>query len=80
VTLSGPEQQPCFPVSVLKKRPNSICYHAARKSADMGESIIGRVPSVDNPADIFSKVVPVGIERNHLIHLLLMSFIWEDRR
>jgi hypothetical protein len=40
------------PESVLKKKSNSICYHAARESAAMGESIIGHVPSVDNPSDI----------------------------
>jgi hypothetical protein len=37
----------------------------------MGESIIGHVPSVDNPADICTKVVPGGQKRNHLIRLLL---------
>jgi hypothetical protein len=37
----------------------------------MGESIIGHVPSVENPADICTKVVPGGQNRNHLIHLLL---------
>jgi hypothetical protein len=40
------------PESVLKKKSNSICYHAVRESAAMGESIIGHVHSVDNPADI----------------------------
>jgi hypothetical protein len=57
--------------SVLKKKSNSICYHAVRESAAMGESIIGHVPSVDNPADICTKVVPGGQKRNHLINLLL---------
>jgi hypothetical protein len=37
----------------------------------MGESIIGHVPSVDNPADIWTKVVPGGQNRNHFICLLL---------
>jgi hypothetical protein len=59
------------PESVLKKKSNSICYHAVRDSAAMGESIIGHVPSVDNPADICTKVVPGGQKRNHLIRLLL---------
>jgi hypothetical protein len=59
------------PESVLKKKSNSICYHAVRESAAMGESIIGHVPYVDNPADIFTKVVPGGQKRNNLIHLLL---------
>jgi hypothetical protein len=60
-----------WPESVLKKKSNSICYHAVRESAAMGESIIGHVPSVDNPADICTKVVPGGQKRNHLIRLLL---------
>jgi hypothetical protein len=59
------------PEYVLKKKSNSICYHAVRKSAAMGESIIGHVPSVDNTADICTKVVPGGHTRNRLILLLL---------
>jgi hypothetical protein len=59
------------PESVLKKKSNSICYHAVRESAAMGESIIGHVPYVDIPADICTKGVPGGQKRNHLIHLLL---------
>jgi hypothetical protein len=59
------------PESVLKKNSNSIFYHAVRESEAMGESIIGHVPYVDNPADIFTKVVPGGHTRNHLIRLLL---------
>jgi hypothetical protein len=59
------------PESVLKKNSNSIFYHAVCEYAAMGESIIGNVPSVDNPADICTKVVPGGQKRNHLIRLLL---------
>jgi hypothetical protein len=59
------------PESVLKNKSNSICYHEVRESAAMGESIIVHVPYVDNPADIFTKVVPGGQKRNHLIRLLL---------
>jgi hypothetical protein len=44
------------PESVLKKS-NSICYHTVHESASMGESIIGHVPSVDNPADTCTKVL-----------------------
>jgi hypothetical protein len=40
----------------------------------MGESIIGNVPSVDNPADICTKVVPGDHKWNHLIRLLLHDF------
>jgi hypothetical protein len=81
VALSGPKfvygenmhvvhntQQPAF---VLKKKSSSICYHAVRASAATGESIIGHVLYVDNPADICTKVVPGGHKCNHLIRLLL---------
>jgi hypothetical protein len=59
------------PEYVLKKKSNSICYHAVRESSVLGESIIGHVPSVDNPADICTKVVPGWQKQNHLICLLL---------
>jgi hypothetical protein len=59
------------PASILKKKPTYICYHAVRESSAMGESSIGHVPSLDNPVDIFTKVVPGGQHRNHLIRLLL---------
>jgi hypothetical protein len=57
--------------SVLKKKSNSIYYNAVRESDAMGESTIGYVPSVENPADICAKVVPGGQKRNYLIRLLL---------
>jgi hypothetical protein len=59
------------PEYVLKKKSNYICYHVLRESSAMGESIIGHVSSVDNPADICTKVVPGGQKRNHLIRRLL---------
>jgi hypothetical protein len=81
VTLSGPTyvygenmyvvHNTHRPESVLKNNSNSICYHLVRETAAMGESIIGHVPSVENPADIFTNVVPGGQKRNHLIRILL---------
>jgi hypothetical protein len=82
VTLSGPTfvygdnmsvvRNTQRPESVLKKKKsNSICYHTVRESAIMGESIIGHVPYVDNPDDIFTKAVTGGQKRNHLIRLIL---------
>jgi hypothetical protein len=81
VTLSGPiavygdnmsvlhsTQRPEY---ILNKKSNSICYHTVRESAAIGESIIRHVPSIDNPADILTKVVPGGQTRNHLICLLM---------
>jgi hypothetical protein len=63
------------PEFVLKNNSNAICYHAVRESAAMGESIIGHVPSVNNHADIFTKAVPGGQKRDHLIGLLLHDLV-----
>jgi hypothetical protein len=73
VALSGPiyVYGNNMPESVLKNKSNSIFYHAVRESTAMGESITGHAPSVDNTADICTKVVPGGQKRNHLIRLLL---------
>jgi hypothetical protein len=81
VTLSGPKfvygdnvsvfhntQRPEY---VFKKKSNSLLYHMFRESAVMGESIIGHVPSVENPDDICTNVVAGGQKRNNLIRLLL---------
>jgi hypothetical protein len=63
------------PESVPKKKSNAICYHVVRESAAMGESIIGHIPSVNNPADICTKAVPGGQKRDHLIGLLLHAIV-----
>jgi hypothetical protein len=60
------------PASILKKQSNSICHHVVRKSAAMGKTIIGHVPSVENPDDICTKVAPYGQMRKHLIRRLLL--------
>jgi hypothetical protein len=38
--------------SLLKKKSNSICYHAVRVPAVMGVSIFGHTPSVNTLADM----------------------------
>jgi hypothetical protein len=63
------------PESVPKKKSNTICYHAERESMVMRESIIGHVPSLNNPADICTKSVPGGQKRDHLIGLLLHDLV-----
>ena len=37
----------------------------------MNESLTGHVPSVDNPADICTKVVPGGAKQKHFIGKVL---------
>jgi hypothetical protein len=59
------------PESTLKKKSNQICYHAARESVAMGESLTGHVNSEDNVADIATKVIGAGAKRTHLAGKLL---------
>ena len=65
------------PESILKKKSNSICYHAIRESVAMGESLTGHVSSKDNPSDIATKVVPPGQLREHLVSKMLHD-IYDD--
>jgi len=48
------------PESTLKKKSNSICYHAIRESVAMGESLTGHVKTADNPADLATKIMANG--------------------
>ena len=59
------------PESTMKKNPNSIFYHAIRESVAMKESLTGHAPSLENPADIFTKAFPGVSKRNHLIGKVL---------
>jgi hypothetical protein len=63
------------PESVPKKKSNAICYHAVRDSAAIGESIIGHIPSVKNPAAICTKAMPGGQKCDHLIGFLLHDLV-----
>ena len=59
------------PESTLKKKSNSICYHAIRESVAMGESLTGHIPSKENPADLATKVIPSGQLRENLVRKVL---------
>jgi hypothetical protein len=52
------------PESMLKKK-NSVCYHYCRGSVAMGESITGHVPTKLNPADLCTKVIRGGAQRDY---------------
>ena len=62
------------PDSTLKKKCNSISYHACREAVAAGEMITGHVPSEKNPADIATKIVPPGQKRNSLLRLVMYDF------
>ena len=59
------------PESMLRKKSNSICYHAIREAVAMNELLTGHVSTHHNPADIATKVVPGGQQRNYLVGLVL---------
>jgi hypothetical protein len=60
-----------WPESMLKKKSNSVCYHFARESVAMKESLTGHVPTNENMADIATKIVGGGQKRDHLVGMLL---------
>ena len=43
--------------SVLRKKSNSVCYHAVHESVAMGESPVGHISSTENVADLMTKVL-----------------------
>jgi hypothetical protein len=58
------------PESTLKKKSNSICYHAVREAVAMGEAIVAHIPTKKNLADLFTKVL-YGQGRRDLINKML---------
>ena len=45
------------PESTLKKKSNSIAYHAVRESVAVGESLTGHVGTNSNLADLVTKIL-----------------------
>ena len=44
------------PESFIRKKSNSVCYHAVCESVAIGESLVGHIPSNENVADLMPKV------------------------
>jgi hypothetical protein len=59
------------PESTLKKKSNSICYHVIREAVAMGECLTTHVPTLDNVADLATKILPGGQKRDHLVGMVL---------
>ncbi len=49
-----------IPESNLKKKCNSICYHAVQESVAMGESLITHIDSEDSLSDLMTNVTCGG--------------------
>ena len=56
------------PESVLRKKSNSVCYHAVCESVAMSESLVEHVPSKKNVTDLMTKVL-YGHERRYLVSI-----------
>ena len=58
------------PESTLKKKHNSICYHAIRESVAMGESLTSHIPTQWNLADLLTKIL-YGMKRKGMVEGIL---------
>jgi hypothetical protein len=63
------------PESRLKKKSNSICYHACREAVAMGEMLTTHIPTALNPADLATKVIPGGIKRDSLLNMVMYDIV-----
>ena len=63
------------PESVLKKKSQSICYHAVREAVAMGECLTAHISTHENVADLATKILPGGRKRNYLVGLVLHDIV-----
>ena len=61
------------PESTLKKKANSLCYHAIRELTAMGEIMTTHVATLDNPADLCTRFILGGQKQNNLVSLNLYN-------
>ena len=59
------------PESTLKKKSNSICYHACREAVAMGELLTTHIPTILNLADLATKIIPGGVKHESLLNMIL---------
>ena len=64
------------PELVLRKKSNSVCYHAVHESVAMGESLVGHIPNKKNTAALLTKVL-YGHKRRCLLSNVLY-YIHDD--
>ena len=63
------------PELTLRKKSNSICYHAVRGLVAMVESLTGHTPAAENCADLATNIIPGGKKRDHLVDKLLFDIV-----
>ena len=62
------------PESTLRKKSNSVCYHAVCESVAMGESLVGHIPFRENVAHLMIEVL-YGQKRKCLVSIYFMVFM-----
>ena len=65
------------PESQLKKKSNSVCYHAVRESAAMKECTTTHIPTLQNFSDLLTKVL-YGRKRRNLVDGLMFDIYEYD--
>ena len=85
VRISGPKyvygdnmsviQNTQRPEPTLRKKSNLICYHAVSESVAMGEPLTGHIPRVENYADLDTKIISGGKNRDHLVGKILFDIV-----
>ena len=63
------------PDSTLRKKSNSVCYHAMCELVAMGESLTGHTPTAEKCADLSTKIIPGGQKRDHFVGKLLFDIV-----
>ena len=63
------------PESTLKKKSNSICYHAVREAVAMEECLTSHISTHENPADLATKILPGGTKHDHFVGMLLHDIV-----
>ena len=66
------------PESTLRKKSNSICYHAVREAIAMGKVLVAHIPTKKNLADLFTKVL-YGQTHRFLVDRLLWDVFPSDQ-
>ena len=65
------------PESTLKKKSNSICYHAVREAVASGECLTKHCKTGDNYSDMMTKVLYGKKKRDNVARILYG--IWEHK-
>jgi hypothetical protein len=60
--------------SELKKKCNSVCYHAVRESVAMGETLAAYISTHENPADLMTKCLSGHKGKYHVEKVLYEIF------